>query len=89
MRRILRILAVGYAALALGCGDPGKSENTGAPIELNKTKNAPAGYGAPDGAARGVNGNRDASSDTAHEPLPSPPAEAVQRNALPDEYPLK
>lgn len=51
MRRILRILAVGYAGLALGCGDPGKSENTGAPIELNKTKNAPAGYGAPDGGA--------------------------------------
>ncbi len=51
MRRILRVLALGYAALSLGCGDSSKSENTGAPIELNKTKNAPTGYGAPDGGA--------------------------------------
>ena len=51
MRRILKILALGYAALALGCGDSGKSENTGAPIELNKSKNAPGGYGSPDGGA--------------------------------------
>ena len=42
---------------------------------------------SPDGAARGANGNRDASSATEHVPLPSPPAEAVQRNALPDQYP--
>ena len=51
MRRIHTILAVGYAVLAPGCGDSTKTENTGAPIELNKSKNAPKGYGPPDGGA--------------------------------------
>ena len=51
MRRLPTILAVGYAVLAFGCGDSAKTQNTGAPIELNKSKGAPKGYGPPDGGA--------------------------------------
>ena len=51
MRRVPTIFAVGYAVLALGCGDSTKTQNTGVPIELNKSKNAPGGYGPPDGGA--------------------------------------
>ena len=49
MRRLLLATIFGFAGVSVGCGDPAKTENTGTPIELNKSKNAPKSYGAPDG----------------------------------------
>ena len=51
MRRLLLATVVAVAGVSVGCGDPAKTENTGTPIELNKSKNAPKGYGTPDGGA--------------------------------------
>ena len=55
MRRLMLVMVLGVASVSVGCGDPAKTENTGAPIELNKSKNAPKSYGAPDsGTVTGV-----------------------------------
>lgn len=51
MRRLLLVMVLGVASVSVGCGDSTKTENTGTPIQLNKSKNAPKGYGAPDGGA--------------------------------------
>ncbi len=55
MRRLLLAMVLGVASVSVGCGNSAKTENTGTPIELNKSKNAPKGYGAPEsGASTGV-----------------------------------
>ena len=51
MRRLLLAAVLGLASVSVGCGETAKTENTGTPIQLNKSKKAPKGYGAPDGGA--------------------------------------
>ena len=50
MRRLIAV-TLGFAVLSPGCGETHKSENTGVPLELNKSKNAPGSYGDPNSGA--------------------------------------
>jgi hypothetical protein len=52
MRRFFCGLALGSALGAVGCERASQTPTTGAPLELNKAKNAPGSYGDPNSGAK-------------------------------------
>ena len=51
MRLALCSTSASLALFLFGCGSSSHTENTGVPIELNKSKNAPGSYGDPGAGA--------------------------------------